>query len=141
MGRNKKPRNKAHRPGRACIPVMIRFNADDERILQLVPHQEFARMVRGEGEESSWHDVTCRLNIGMTLARQLFSDVETTTMEHALNSICDVRDRFTRVGKYGVSGYEASLIGAGLVLTDEMQLNCTRREMRDVIEYVYKEGA
>lgn len=140
MARNKKPR-KAHKPQRDCIPMTIRFNSDDERTLQLAPHQELAKMIAGDGDATSWHTITARLNIGLTLARKLFGDQETIVIAHALDSICDVRDRFQRVGKYGASGDEARYIGAGLVMVDDLQKNCTRRECRDAIEFVMREAA
>ena len=139
MSRNKRPR-KAHKPCAPRIPICFRFNGDDERKLQLVPHQELAKLISGDGDASSWHTLTARLNIGLVLASANFPDAA-QTMAAALNSICDVRERFQRVGKYGVSGDEARMIGAGLVLTDEMQLASTRRQMRDAIEFVYREGA
>lgn len=138
MSRIKKPRTKRRTlpHGICALPIMFRFNAEDERLLQLVPHQELAKMIAGDGDATSWHTITARLNIGLTLARKLFGDPETIVMAHALDSICDVRDRFQRVGKYGVSGDEAKRIGAGLVLVDDLQKNCTRRECRDAINHV-----
>jgi hypothetical protein len=140
MARNKKPR-KRHIAKPHQLPVTIRFNADDERTLQLVPHQELALLMAGDGTEQSWHTITCRLNIGMTLARIRDTGEEIVTMAQALDAVCDVSDRFKRIGKWGASGEEAKLIGAGLVLTDDMQLDSTRREMRDAMKYVFKEGA
>lgn len=140
MAGNKKPR-KAHRPKPAQLPVAYRFSSDDERTLQLIPHQELERLRTGEADESCWHTITCRLNIGMTLARRLYSADAVVTMAHALDAVCDVRDRFKRVAKWGLSGDEAKRIGAGLVLTDEMQKASTRRQMRDAINYVMKAAA
>lgn len=140
MSRIKRPRNKAHKPCRPSIPMTIRFNSADELILQLVPHQELAKLIAGDGDAVSWNTITARLNLGMTLAAGLFTGAS-QTMTASLNAICDVRDRFQRVGKYGVSGNEAQMIGAGLVMCDELQKNCTRRELRAAIEYVYLEGA
>lgn len=140
MAGNKKPR-KQHRQKPCQIPVTIRFGADDERTLQLVPHQELALMTSGAGTAQSWHTITSRLNIGLQLAINLYTDAEQKTMARALDAICDVRERHKRIGKYGTSGDEARLIGAGLVLTDEMQKASTRREMREVVNYVMREAA
>ena len=139
MANNKRPR-KAHKPCSPRIPMTIRFNGEDERKLQLVPHQELAKLIAGDGDATSWHTITARLNTGLVLASAHFPDAA-QTMAAALNAICDVRERFQRVGKYGVSGDEARMIGAGLVITDEMQLASTRRQMRDAVEFVYREGA
>lgn len=139
MAANKKPR-KRHIPKPHQIPVLIRFGADDERTLQLVPHQALERLINKESGESDWHTITCRLDIGLMLAKNHFTDTEQQVMVQALSAICDVSDRFKRVGLYGTSEIEAKSIGAGLVLTDEMQLNTTRRQMRDVIEFVMKEA-
>lgn len=140
MAGNRKPR-KRHKPKPHQIPVAYRFGADDERTLQLIPHQELDRLRTGDADESAWHTITCRLNIGMVLARKLYTADAVVTMAQALDSVCDVRDRHKRIGKWGTSGEEAKRIGAGLVLTDDMQKASTRREMRDAMAHVFKEAA
>jgi hypothetical protein len=134
----KPKRNKKYRQKPESVPMTIRFNSDCEMKLQLIPHQELAALIDGIGNETSWHTVTCRLNVGITMARNYFTDEAITVLALALDAIVDVRDRHTRVGKYGASSEEAKLIGAGLVLTDEMQKLCTRRQCRDAIEHVYR---
>lgn len=141
MSRQKKPRNKAHRPSAPCIPMIIRFDSEDERTLQLIPHTALAALKAGNATESDWHTLACRLNVGITMARTLFGQDVAMIMATALASVCDVRDRWKRVGKYGANAQEIKEIGAGLVLADDMQRSSTRREMRDALVHVFKYSA
>ena len=48
-----------------------------------------------------------------------------------------MKERNARTGKWGCSQPEFAAMGQGLNCTDEMQLQCTRRELRDALEAVY----
>jgi hypothetical protein len=139
MSRTKKPRNKAHRP--KClpgqIPVTIRFGADDARLLQLVPHLELDKLRTQTADPATWDTITSRLNIGLVLSNNLFTTVEQTVLCDALDAMRAIKARFARIGKWGGSQNEIECAHSGLVLTDEMQLQSTRRELRDSINYVF----
>jgi hypothetical protein len=142
MSRTKKPRNKAHRP--KCppgqIPVTIRFGADDERLLQLVPHLELDKLSTKTADDGTWHTVTARLNVGLVLSNNLFTSVEQTVLCEALDAMRAIKARFVSMGRWGGSKNEIECAHAGLVLTDDMQNASTRREQRTAIQYVYEQG-
>lgn len=138
MSRAKPKRSKAYTLRPARLPMTIRFNSEDERTLKLIPHTALFAIVAGAATEQDWHTIACRLNVGITLARTLFNHDAAMCLATALAAICDVRERWQRVGKYGATEPERERIGAGLVLTDDMQKACTRREMRDATVHVYR---
>jgi hypothetical protein len=139
---SKAKRNKKYQPRSAAIPIAFRFNADDERTLQLVPHTELLKLKMGSADESSWHGLTCRLNIGMTLAHMgEQSDEAKRAMHASLEAMRSVLARNRETGKWGATGSELTAIGDGLVLTDEMQKGSTRRVLRDAMHVVFKEAA
>jgi len=52
-------------------------------------------------------------------------------MEQSLAAIKSVKARHERTSKWGTTGEEFNVIGQALNLTDEMQLNTTRRQQED----------
>ena len=141
MSNNKKPRKTYRNKSiKGNLPVIIRLGENDERNLSLIPHIELDKLRNGWQNETHWNTITCRLNIGMTLSK-LFNGNESTIMEMALCAMLDIQDRFIRVGKWGSTQDELQLAHDGLVLTDDMQKNTTRREHRDAVQYVFKNGA
>lgn len=122
------------------LPKVYRFNKEAETNLQLIPHQELEALRTGNGSEQSFHTLAARLNVGLVCFQQYWKDDmdNILLMDSALNSLVSVRERFQRTGKWGVSGDELKNIGTGLNLTDEAQLNLTRRDFGAALEYVLK---
>ena len=140
MSKPKPKRNKKYRPGAYSVPITIRHGADDDRVLMLVPHTCLDDLKRGSQDNTNWNTITARLNVSLVISKALcIPDVQTSIL-NALDAICDVRGRFDRVGRWGVNEEEEKLIGAGLVLADDIQKQSTRREMRDAIRYVFSEA-
>lgn len=140
MAKNKKPTKKYRKPQARVLPINIRFGGDTETKLQLIPHQNLAALRTGEFEEHMWHAMAARMNLGNTLAYTYFEDAK-EAMDAACKALRSVWDRHTRTGKWGASGEEFGQLGDGLNLTDEMQLNCTRRELDSAMEHVYRVAA
>jgi hypothetical protein len=142
MSASKAKRNKKYKPRANAIPIAFRFNSDDERTLQLAPHAELLKLRTGNADESAWHTLTCRLNIGMTLAHMgEQSDEAKRAMHASLEAMRSVLARNKETGKWSATGSELTAIGDGLVLTDEMQKASTRRVLRDAMHVVFKEAA
>lgn len=140
MSRPKPKRTKAYRPCPQKLPMTIRFDSDDERALQLIPHTSLKALADGVAEEADWHTLACRLNVGYTLAKDYFSEEASGALKTALYAIREVRDRHERVGKWGATPDELARIGDGLVITDDAQKACTRRELRNVMVHVFKQA-
>jgi hypothetical protein len=135
MAANKKPR-KAYKPKPAVLPMPIRFNAADERELQLIPHIEFAKLKAMTADEPTWHTLVYRLNAGLLLADKHFDADARAVCGFALDSMVSIKERFAKVGKWGANGDELRAIGDALNLVDEMQKASTRRELRDTMKHV-----
>lgn len=131
---------KSRQPPRGCghiqLPVNIRFNSADETQLQLVPLAFATTLIEGTADESTWHTLMLRINWGRFLARDHFPDVE-QAMTQAQTAMRSVRDRNWQLGKWGVAKPEYDVIYDALRICNEMQLKCTRRELRDALEAVY----
>ena len=139
MPSNKKP-SKKYRPkyAKGQIPVTIRHSADSDLHLQVIPHQELESLRDGTATEYAYNTLSLRLNWGYVMAGEIFDNPDARqVMEAGLAAIRGVRERFERVGKYGVSGEEFKSLGEALNLTDEMQKSATRREQHEALRVVY----
>lgn len=115
-----------------ALPKIFRHNKESDIALQLIPHQELEKFKTGEADEYTWNTVCFRLNWGYVMSGDHFDSVEARElMEQSLKAIRSVKDRQERTGKWGTTGEEFNIIGQALVLTDDMQLNTTRRQQDD----------
>jgi outer membrane scaffolding protein for murein synthesis (MipA/OmpV family) len=135
MPSNKKPR-KQKTARSAGIPLTIRNCPESETALQLVPHTELMKMREGLGDEGSWHTITARLNIGVTAAYE--NEYPQESFRKALDAVVNVKERYKKTGRWGLSGQDYRDIGQGLVDTDTLQLSLTRKQFAKAIEYVFK---
>ena len=119
--------------------MTIRFNAEDERNLQIFAHAEFLKLKEGVSTDETWHVIVCRLNIGMVLAMSHF-EAAAHSLRQGLDAMVSVKDRYARVSKWGISDSESQYVGQALNLTDEMQKQSTRRELRNSIKTVFLQG-
>ncbi len=117
-----------------ALPKIFRHNKESDIALQLVPHQELEKFKTGEADEITWNTVCFRLNWGYVMSGDHFDSVEARElMEQSLKAIRSVKDRHDRTGKWGTTGEEFNIIGQALNLTDDMQMNTTRRQQEDTL--------
>lgn len=141
MAANKRPR-KPYRPRPALLrPITVAVGADDARTLKLLPHDELRKLREGQGTEYTFNTLACRLNVGYTMAAHLFTGDAAPALKAALDALVAVKERHGARGTWIATGDELKALGTGLVLTDEMQDNTTRREHRDAIRKVFAEAA
>ncbi len=115
-----------------ALPKIFRHNKESDIALQLVPHQELEKFKTGEADEITWNTVCFRLNWGYVMSGDHFDSVEARElMKQSLKAIRSVKDRHDRTGKWGTTGEEFNIIGQALNLTDDMQMNTTRRQQED----------
>ena len=118
-----------YRPKPAVLPKMFRHSKEADINLQLVPHQELEKFKTGEADEYTWNTVCFRLNWGYVMSGDHFDSVEARElMERSLASIRSVKTRHEKTGRWGTTGDEFNIIGQALNLTDEMQMNTTRKQ-------------
>lgn len=115
------------------LPINFRFDSEAETKLQLVPHSQLERFLAGCGDIVAFEDVACRCNFGALMAQKHYTAAEIAPAKEALIALLAMQHRYKTTGKWGVSGDEFTAIKAGLNMTDEIQKNSTRREMRDVL--------
>jgi hypothetical protein len=112
-----------------ALPKIFRHNKQAEVDLQFIPHMELEKFKTGDADEYTWNTVCFRLNWGYVMSGDHFDSVEARElMEKSLAAIKSVKDRHDRTSKWGTTGEEFNIIGQALNLTDEMQLNTTRRQ-------------
>ena len=140
MPANKKPR-KPKKFVPKTLPMTIRHNEETETALQLAPHSELLKLREGYGDDSSWHTIVARLNVGLVAANADGKEDQAKQIRTGLDAMLKVQARFNKTGKWGVSGSDLREIGDGLVLTDNLQLSLTRKQFAKAIEYVYQHAA
>ena len=115
-----------------ALPKIFRHSKESDTALQLVPHQELEKFKSGDADEYTWNTVCFRLNWGYVMSGDHFDSVEARElMEQALAAIRSVKTRHERTSKWGTTGEEFNIIGHALNLTDDMQMNTTRRQQED----------
>lgn len=124
----------------SLLPINMRFSQDVETKLQLIPHDSLANFKRGRQSEGDWHTLAARCNLGSTLARDHFEEA-TQTMNAAIEALASSWQRFKRLGRMGMTGEEYNAVATALVLTDDMQKLCTRRELDAAMASVFQEAA
>lgn len=138
MPSNKKPRKKASIQPRS-LPITIRHSEKSETALQLAPHAELMKFRNGIGDESGWHTLVARLNVGAVAAWQ--NNLPNADIKTGLDALLKIHARFDKLGKWGVSGNDLAEIGEALVQTDNLQLSLTRKQFAIAIRYVFEKAA
>jgi hypothetical protein len=59
----------------------------------------------------------------------------------SIEALASSWDRFKRLGRMGMTGAEYNAVAAALVLTDDMQKLCTRRELDSAMTTVFQQAA
>ena len=139
MATNKKPKKKYRGPKypHGQVPIVFRHSKEADTALQLVPHTEIDKLRDGTADEYMVNTLAFRLNWGYVMAGEYFDTPEARqAMIEVLDAIRSVKERFSRLGKYGCTPLEFQALGAGLNWTDEMQKSATRREQRDALRIV-----
>jgi len=140
MPANKKPR-KPRKYVPKTLPLTIRHNAESETALQLAPHSELMKLREGYGDESSWHTIVARLNVGLVCANSDNQPDVAKEIRIGLDAMLKIQARFDKSGKWGLSGSDLRQVGDALVLTDNLQLSLTRKQFAQAIDYVYQHAA
>ena len=113
----------------AVLPKIFRHSKEVEVTLQLVPHQELEKFKTGEADDYTWNTVCFRLNWGYVMSGDHFDSVEARElMQDSLDAIRSIKARHEKTNTWGTTGNEFNIIGQALNLTDEMQMNTTRKQ-------------
>lgn len=142
MAKNKKP-TKKYRPKYAkdTLPVTFRFGTSSETDLQLIPHTSLAKFKQGVADSRDWHTLASRLNLGNTLAYTHYEGEIKEAMDKATRALGNVFKRHERTQVWGCTGDEFNVMGDGLNYTDQMQKECTRRELQLAMAHVIEVAA
>lgn len=134
-----KTRKNKSRPARETklLPSIFRFSKSQEIELQLIPHQELDKIRSGDGNEESWNTIAVRVNVGAMMANLYFNQEAQDAMQLAVNSISALAERMKTTGRLVMTGDEFRYISTALNLTDDMQVNTTKREQAEAMRKVY----
>ena len=124
-------------PSIIALPVNIRFASSHEIDLQLNPHTTLDKFQEGVADESDWHLLALRVNWGKVLSEQHWPQA-VGEMIAAQESLLAVRARNEDSGTWDISALEYVAIGAALNMADTLQLHCTRRQLSDALQAVYR---
>lgn len=127
-----------YKPRPAGLPINFRFGRESELRLQLEPHAELDNFRRGTATEESWHTLAARVHLGHELALRHYTAEALIPFAAAMSALKDVWLRFQRVQKWGVNGEEFKAIGDALNICDEMQKQCTRRQLDEALRSTLK---
>ena len=132
----KKPRSGV---GHIQLPINIRFSAQDETRLMQTPIESAERLLAGTADESDWHTVMERLNWARVLNKANFDQGE-QMVEEGQNAMRAIKARGLQYESWTASTPEFNTISVALVLCNQMQTMCTRRELRDSLQAVYDQN-
>lgn len=103
----------------------------------MIPHQELDKIRSGDGNEESWNTIAMRVNVGAMMAKLYFNKEAQDAMQDAVNSISALAERMKTTGRLVMTGDEFRDISTALNLTDDMQVNTTKREQAEAMRKVY----
>ena len=136
MASNKKPR-KAYKPKFCVMPITMGIDPDAKRAIAMIPYLELKNLAEGGQDETHWHTIASRLNVGAVLALSHYTQDAQDAMRDALDVLRNIWRRHESVGKWGASKAEIGEINDALVLIDEMDKTTTRREQRAAVMHVW----
>jgi hypothetical protein len=121
------------------VPLIFGLDYDQTLRLKLVPHLHLARLLAGVGTYEGWNLLALRCNVGQYIANKHFKEVEARhCLAQGLRALVLIHQRFQTNDRVTIDAGEATLIGAALCLTDDMQDRCSRREWSDATMRVYE---
>jgi hypothetical protein len=107
-----------------------------KRNMKLIPHQELEKFRDGQGDDTAWNTIVCRLNLGSVLCiKNDFNEEAKWAIRDALDAMRKVAETYNN-GKYTATDEQITDIHDGLYVTDEVQDTTTRREQRDALKVV-----
>lgn len=117
------------------LPVTIRFAQTHETQLQLAPHAALENLKNG-GAEEDYTLLAVRLNWCRLLAESHFhGSIE--PCQNAQAALKRVAQANAGAAQWRAQAEDVAVIGEGLNIADAIQLQCTRRELRDALSAVY----
>ena len=125
--------------GHIQLPINMRFSAQDETRLMQTPIESAERLRDGTADEIDWHTVMERLNLARVLNKANFDQGE-QQIEAGQNAMRAIKARGLQYESWTASTPEFNTISMALVLCNQMQTMCTRRELRDSLQAVYDQN-
>jgi hypothetical protein len=124
--RAKPPRRGA---GHIQMPITMRFSAQDETQMMLVPTQSADKFLASTAEEADWHTVMMRINWARLLNEAHFNE-GVQEFEAARLVMRAVKPVGLADGIWSMTAEQYETVNTALVLANQMQKQCTRRELQ-----------
>ena len=140
MPSSSKPRKKGRsaglsKPQLVAQNPLIRHDAELERRMQLVPHLSLARFRMGDADEGDYHTIALRVHVGYMLALWHYPKA-TSFIEEVADVLVKCQEIGDATGFWSLNPDAADQVGHALVLTDEMQKECTKVQVAQAYEFV-----
>jgi hypothetical protein len=117
------------------LPPIYRMSAEHESKMIHQFHAALATVLAGQAVLADFSNLALRINMGRTMAMHFFKEEEAN--ELLKNGQLALREVFLRkqnkTGTFVMKAEEHQLIKDCLLLTDDMQKQCKRREMLSVL--------
>ena len=124
--RAKPPRRGA---GHIQLPINVRFGAEDETQMMLIPVQSANKFLDGSAKEADWHTVMMRINWARLLNEAHFNE-GVQEFEAARLVMRAVKPAGVADGIWTMTSEQHEAVNTALVLANQMQTQCTRRELQ-----------
>lgn len=126
--------------GHVQLPINMRFSAENETAMMLVPTQCAARFLDGTADESDWNALTHRLNWARLLNEKHYAEGLQAFID-AQQVMAGVKPRGLAEGVWSITAEQHAALETALALANQMQKQCNRRELRDALSETYGEYA
>jgi len=131
--RAKPPRRGA---GHIQMPVNMRFSAEEETWMMLIPTQGANQFLDGTADRDVWHSVMGRINFAIILGDNHFGspgDEGSEALQAARLVMRAVKEHGDATGSWSMTNEQHGVVMTALTLANQMQKMCTRRELRDAM--------
>jgi hypothetical protein len=128
MGKSTKPR-KAYKPTAKTMPIVFGMKQDEKIELAIAPLMAINMFTSGNGNEE----------LAYTMINSILLSYRLVNDGKEFQTLIDGADAMRRVvargahGKWGFSGDDLREVTAAVTLSDQLQANATRRQMRAAV--------
>ena len=123
-----KSKLKSHTPINIAIPRAL-----SEQIKR-VPHLSLKALANNQGTSKDWYNITFRIHIGLSIAKEVYTDDAVVAMHQVYEQTTKIMDRFIEEGRWYTNENEYEDLLSGLEATDQMQDETTRRLQLEVFK-------
>ena len=107
---------------------------DGHRVIKLKPFQALEKFRNGVATVDNWCTIAIRMDVGLVLAKQFFTEDTVKQFEEAHLMIQTLKTRYIETDVVRASPMEIDLLRMGLEATDSMQDEVSNKDLLDAYE-------